>query len=173
MNVLLVHCMIMVIIGLAFAVMAFLLFRVALLTSPTEKPGRNLLRALPGILFAAFSMYIIYGAANDMPASSPPVNPAEALLQQPNVGGDLPLVVGRVVLTGLPKFAFVPSNGGGVVELNALVTTAQSSDDPGEEEAKVEEKPTPAKKLVPVEEKQPWRPKVVSADRAASHGGTP
>jgi hypothetical protein len=171
MNVLLVHCMIMVLIGLAFAVMAFLLFRVALLTSPTEKPGRNLLRALPGILFAAFSMYIIHGAANDLPTSSPPSNPAEALLQQPNSGG-LPLVVGRVVLTGLPKFAFMPSNGSGMVELNALATT-QSSDDPGEEEAKVEEQPTPAKKLVPVEEKQPWRPKVVSADQAASHGGTP
>ena len=57
MNVLLVHCMIMVIIGLAFALMAFFLFRVALLTSPTEKPGRNLLRALPGILFSGTISY--------------------------------------------------------------------------------------------------------------------
>ncbi len=111
MSVPLAHCMITVFIGLSFALMAFLLLRVALLTSPAEKVGRNLFRALPGVFFAAFAMYIVSVAVCKLPGDRGQTPPAKT----PPPSAGLPLVVGQVVVTRLPEFAFIHSNGSGSV----------------------------------------------------------
>jgi hypothetical protein len=134
-----------VFIGLSFALMAFLLLRVALLTSPAEKVGRNIFRALPGVFFAAFAMYIVSVAVSELPEGCEHPLPAETP-QSPSAG--LPLVVGQVVVTRLPEFAFMHSNGNGSVELNAIV--AQPSPVHSDDEDSPSETPSvPSRGLVP------------------------
>ncbi|MEE9601859.1 MAG: hypothetical protein V3V75_01035 [Thermoguttaceae bacterium] len=165
----LAYCMVTVFIGLSFALMAFLLLRVALLTSPAEKVGRNIFRALPGVFFAAFAMYIVSVAVSELPEDRGQTPVAET---SPPLPAGLPLVVGQVVVTRLPEFAFIHSNGSGSVELKTI-PTQPSPNYSDNEDSPSETTPVPSNRLVPVADAQPWRQNVVRTERAGPNGAIP
>jgi len=145
---------------------------------------------VPGALFALFSMAIIVFAIYRLPAETPPDERSDGWSR--DIGSvSSPSVLGQVVLTQLPEFAFMDSKGD-VVKLEPLIVeddlaaeednstkpdtmvVEDGSEEPDEQEKeKGKKKPTPARRLVPLDEENSRGPKVIPAGTSASHRAGP
>jgi len=98
-----------------------------------------------------------------MPTTSQPERSAEVVPQKPNSSAGLPFVVGQVVVTKLPEFAFMHSDGGGMVKLEA-VAAQTPSETPDKDSEKEDEWSVSEKETAPRDDKRPQGPEVVSAN---------